>query len=242
MESPALYAAAVKRDLDDLVLEGGSALLQYADDLLIASTSAEACRTDSVALMIRLAECGHKASMAKLQFCKSEVTYLGHILREGQRLLSPNRVKLLLSMTPPQTKKKLLSFLGMANYCRHWLSDYAAMDSALRSATLQAAPKKVDWTPEMLQAFEDIKHALSSAPALGLPDYAQTFHLHVSEMDGFASGVLVQKHGSHYRPVAYYSARLSNIVMGMPGCLRAGVTHFNNCSYTTHVSGTSLWL
>lgn len=220
-ESPTLYAAAVKRDLDDLQLPGGSTLLQYADDLLIASASKEACRLDSVALMKHLAECGHRASLAKLQFCQPQVTYLGHILCEGQRLLSPERVQPLLNMPRPKTKKDLLSFLGMANYCRHWLLDYAAMDSVLRPATLQEAPKTVVWTDEMTKAFEDIKHALSSAPALGLPDYNLPFHLHVAEKEGFACGVLVQKHGARFRPVAYYSSRLSPVVVGMPGCLRA---------------------
>ena len=78
VESPTVYAAAVKRDLDDLHLTGGSTLLQYADDLLVASPTKEACRTDSILLLQRLAECGHRASLAKLQFCQPEVTYLGH--------------------------------------------------------------------------------------------------------------------------------------------------------------------
>ena len=221
VESPTVYAAAVKRDLDDLSLPGGSTLLQYADDLLIASPSEEACRTDSVLLLQRLAECGHRASLAKLQFCRPEVTYLGHVLKNGQRLLSPERVKLLSNMPPPVTKKEMLSFLGMANYCRHWIYEYAAMDSVLRVATLQSAPPKVQWTDAMHKAFKDLKQALMKAPALGLPDYHQPFHLHVHEREGFATGILVQKHGTHCRPVAYYSSRLNPVVLGMPGCLRA---------------------
>ncbi len=96
-KSPVVYAAAVKRDLDDLHLPWGSTLLQYADDLLIASPSEEACRIDSILLLQRLAECGHRASLAKLQFCQAEVTYLGHILKGRQHLLSPERVNLLVN-------------------------------------------------------------------------------------------------------------------------------------------------
>ncbi|KAK5901681.1 hypothetical protein CesoFtcFv8_007018 [Champsocephalus esox] len=93
----------------------------------------DACRIDSILLMKRLSECGHRASLAKLQYCQTEVTYLGHILRDGHRhrLLSPARICLLNKVAPPCTKKDMLSFLGMANYCRHWIYEYAAMDSVL---------------------------------------------------------------------------------------------------------------
>ena len=89
VESLKLYAVVLKRDLDDLHLPGRSTLLQ------------------------RSAECGHRASLDKVQFCWAEVTYTGDILKDGQCLLSPERVKLLVNMSPPRTKKDMLSFLGM---------------------------------------------------------------------------------------------------------------------------------
>ena len=101
----------------------------------------------------------------------------------------------------------MLSFLGLANYCRHWIFEYAALDSVLRAATLQSAPPVVQWTDDMQKAFQNIKHALTMAPALGLPDYHQPFHLRVHERESIAIGILLQKQGSHYRPVVYYSSR-----------------------------------
>ena len=72
------------------------------------------------------------------------------------------------------------------------------MDSVFRAAALQSAPPMVQWTEEMHKAFQHLKNALTMAPVLGLSDYHQPFHLHVHERDGFATGILVQKHGSHY--------------------------------------------
>lgn len=40
--------------------------------------------------------CEHQASLAKLQCCRAEVKNLGHVLQEGQWLLSPVRLQLLL--------------------------------------------------------------------------------------------------------------------------------------------------
>uniref|UniRef100_A0A672SLY8 Reverse transcriptase/retrotransposon-derived protein RNase H-like domain-containing protein n=1 Tax=Sinocyclocheilus grahami TaxID=75366 RepID=A0A672SLY8_SINGR len=38
---------------------------------------------------------------------------------------------------------------------------------------------------------------------------------------GVVIGVLLQQHGSTYRPLAYLSKKLDNIASGMPACLRA---------------------
>ena len=43
----------------------------------------------------------------------------------------------------------------------------------------------------MNRAFNDLKQALLSAPALGLPDLAKPFYLYVDEKDRVAKGVLV---------------------------------------------------
>lgn len=108
---------------------------------------------------------------------QEKVNYLGHVLHDGHRLLSPERAR-----SPPQTKIEMLSFLGMMNYCRHWIYDYAAMDSVLRVAALPTCPKDVNWNEEMLAAFHALKQAITTALTLGLPD--NTFHLQVSEQSG----------------------------------------------------------
>ena len=98
VDSPKVHIAVLGGDLQELIASGGKVLLQYADDLLIESPSKQTCHTDSVLLVKRLAECGHKGSLQKLHYCQPEVTYLGHVLTDGQRLFSPARVKFLTSM------------------------------------------------------------------------------------------------------------------------------------------------
>ena len=66
-ESPTIYAAAVNRDLADLHLLGNSTLIQYADDLLLASPSKDVCIKDTLPLLTHLANKGHRASLSKMQ-------------------------------------------------------------------------------------------------------------------------------------------------------------------------------
>ena len=59
----------------------------------------------------------------------------------------------------------------------------------------------------MDKAFQDIKAALLSAPALSLPDVTKPFLLYVDESRGVAKGLLRQKLGPWKRPVEYLSKK-----------------------------------
>ena len=68
-----------------------------------------------------------------------------------------------------------------------------------------------EWTEAMNKAFNDLKQALLSASALGLPDLTKPFYLYVDEKDGVAKGVLVQYIGPWKRPIAYLSKKLDTV-------------------------------
>ena len=63
-----------------------------------------------------------------------------------------------------------------------------------------------------------LKHALTQAPALRLPDPEKAFQLYAHEREGIALGVLTQKLGSEPQP--YLSKRLDPTTRGWPPCLR----------------------
>lgn len=221
VDSPTVYAAAVQKHLSNLVLPGSSVLAQYVDDITIASSSEEDCIRDSLTLLRYLAVGSHRASLAKLQFCQTSVHYLGYVLKDGCRYLSPERIQAIKDIQRPKTKKELLSILGLVNYCRAWLPEYAAYNAVLRAATLKDTPLTIQWTEEMRHAFRHVKYTLCSAPALGLPNYKMSFHLYVAEDGNVAVAVLAQMHGEKPRPVVYYSKTLPLIVKGMVSCLCA---------------------
>lgn len=72
------------------------------------------------------------------------------------------------------------------------------------------------WGDKEQQAFDAIKTALMSAPALGLPDVMKPFHLFVAENKGIAKGVPTQKLGPWKKPVAYLSKKLDSMAAGWP--------------------------
>lgn len=103
-------------NLKDAVLPGGSILVQYVDDSLVASKTYEDCLKDTICLRTALAEKCHCASLSKLQLCQQEVKYLGFVLKEGQRLVDPERVQAIVEIPRPVTKMQLRGFLGAVGY------------------------------------------------------------------------------------------------------------------------------
>ncbi|KAG6922248.1 hypothetical protein G0U57_003148 [Chelydra serpentina] len=123
----------------------------------------------------------------------------------------------------PETKREMRGFLGLAGFCRSWIPGFGEMAKPLFEQITHDAEEPLHWDSGAVKAFQGIKTALASAPALGLPDYRKPFALYVHERLGVASGVLTQTFGPKEQPVAYYSQKLDAVAQGFPGCLRAVV-------------------
>ncbi|XP_069059599.1 interleukin-1 receptor accessory protein-like [Pleurodeles waltl] len=94
-----------------------STLVQYIEDLLIASKTRDDCKYNTIALLNHLGKNGYKVSQKKLQDCQKEVKYLGHLIEKGSRKISKERVTAILQMNPPTSRRDVRMFLGMVGYC-----------------------------------------------------------------------------------------------------------------------------
>ena len=83
--SPAIFGEALASDLNSFHPEAyGCWLLQYGDDLLLATKTKEKCWKGTKALLERLMEAGYRLSKMA-QICKGEVRYLGFVLKKDTR-------------------------------------------------------------------------------------------------------------------------------------------------------------
>ncbi|XP_045852807.1 protein NYNRIN-like [Meles meles] len=217
--SPTLFDEALHQDLADLRVRHPSLiLLQYVDDILLAATNEEDCRTGTGNLLLTLGQLGYRASAKKAQICQTKVTYLGYELYNGQRWLTAARKETISGIPAPQNHRQLQEFLGTAGFCRLWIPGFEEIAASLYPLTKQDTP--FVWTEQQQQAFDHIKQALLTSPALGLPDITKPFDLFVDEKQGFAKGVLTQRLGPWRRPIAYLSKKLDPMVAGWPPCLK----------------------
>ncbi|XP_053756686.1 uncharacterized protein LOC128776459 [Panthera pardus] len=120
--SPTLFDEALHEDLGEYRNQNPKVtLLQYVDDLLIAAETAEACLQGTKNLLRTLGALGYRASAKKAQICRSEVTYLGYLLREGQRWLTDARKETVLRIPRPTTRRQTRTWIPPSmTALRYW--------------------------------------------------------------------------------------------------------------------------
>ncbi len=142
-------------------------MIQYVEDILIASTDHEVHQTELASLLDYLHKKGHKCSFHKAQIAKKQVTFLGQTIGAGNRSITQDRAASVKAIPPPNTIKTLRSFLGTTgNIFRKGHgkdSDTVCMEEL------------------HLKAFNDLKRALCQAPALGIAQSDRPFVVYVHE-------------------------------------------------------------
>ncbi len=203
-----LFNQVLKADLEDLTID--STLIQYVDDLIICSKSLEQCHNNSIKVLKKLAQGGHKVSKTTIQYCQPQVEYLGQLIAFGTQAIAPAQVQGISKTPLPQTVGQIIYFLGMTSFSADWIEDYAVKTAPLREimkqAGLQHFSNPLKWNTDALLAFETLKKELQQAPALGNPEYSKQFHLYIANRaDGYASAVLMQEtySGRKKQPIAY---------------------------------------
>ena len=83
----------------------------------------------------------------------------------------------ILNAPPRRTHKQLRAFLGLANFYRKYVTNFAIIAAPLTDATRKGSPNEIPWNEATDKAFQELKKMISSPPILRLPDVSQPFIL-----------------------------------------------------------------
>ncbi|RMC04176.1 hypothetical protein DUI87_18995 [Hirundo rustica rustica] len=181
--SPTIFGEQLAKDLESWEPPPGEGqLLQYVDDLLIATRTQETCVDCTVSLLNFLGLQGYRVSQKKAQMVRQTVIYLGYEVSAGQRTLGQDRKEAICQTPKPQTVKELRTFLGMTGWCRLWIYNYGLLVKPLY-ALITEGSRDLQWTKDATRAFNQLKKALMSAPALGLPNRFLKYQAILVEQD-----------------------------------------------------------
>ena len=140
----------------------------YLDDIIIFSKTIED-HLDRLRDVFSHLRAGLKVKPSKCHLLWKEMQYLGHIISENGVATDPEKTKRVSEWPTPTGAKDLQKFLGLASYYRKFIKNFAQIAAPLNRLTEQN--RKYCWTPEFEDAFNAVKHRLTSSPILAFPRF-----------------------------------------------------------------------
>jgi hypothetical protein len=142
----------------------------YIDDFIVWAQTEDELITHLEAVFTRLSEKNLKLNPRKCRFGMTEVEYCGHIINDQGTTFSRERISEVSDFAIPSTHGELKSFLGMAGYMREHVPHYVEVVQPLQSIvshyTKRTRRQPIEWTPELLEAFQSLKTAIASVYTL----------------------------------------------------------------------------
>ena len=136
-------------------------IFTFLDDILIATETLSEHMKCLEHVFETLKSANLKVNLKKCHFCVEEIDFLGQTLSENFISPQSEKVQAILDFPLPESKKKLQSFLGLCNYYRNYVSNFADLTYQLYNMVKKKSPNKLLWNENLIKCF-DLKLALSS--------------------------------------------------------------------------------
>ena len=105
--------------------------LMYIDDIVVIGKSFDDHLCNLQQVLERLRQAGLKLQPHKCKFLQSQVTYLGHMVSAQGVSPDPEKTSKIKSWPVSQSSQEVQRFLGLANYYRRFIKDFATMAKPL---------------------------------------------------------------------------------------------------------------
>ena len=180
----------------------------YFDNIVVHSSNWSDHLADVNALLQRLRDHGLTAGPSKCFMAFNEIKYLGFAL--GNNCLSPldEKIRAVIDMPLPNTKKQLRSFLSSVSFYRKFIPNLSDIVAPIQELLKKYSSNTLIWTDLQKERMDLLKAKLSHPPILALPDYSKVFYLRTDASDTGLGAVLLQSHDGVLKPIAYASRSL----------------------------------
>ena len=203
--SPSECCNAMQKVLQDLPV---SNTLHYMDDVAVFHTSIDSLIDLTGLLLSKIKEFGLKINPDKTTLFTNKAKILGHIIDNNGVQLPPEYLEKIRNLPQPKSPKEVQVLLGLLNWCANF---FPYMSTYVKPFTSLVKSSKADfqWTLEHEQAFQHLKHMMTSSPCLMHYDASLPLELYTDASDHAISAMLAHVIGDVHHPVAFWSRCLT---------------------------------
>lgn len=190
----------------DTVFRGMEDVFVYVDDVLVASVDEASHRATLKEVFDKLSQNGLGIHIAKCEFLKPSLRFLGFAIDKDGAAVPEHRVKALLDVPLPSTPRGMQAFLGAVNFYRRFFAKLAGLAVPLyKAANLLPATKVRNWEESVKQAFLKVKQCIARHTKLFHPKPGAHVAITTDASDVAMGGTLEQFTDGGWQPLAFFS-------------------------------------
>ena len=190
----------------DLINQGDTAT--FINDILVATDTEEGHKELVEEVLRRLEENDLSVKPEKCKWKVREVEFLGVVISPREVEMQKEKIEGVLNWPAPRNVKEVQKFLGLANYYRRFIKDFAKIAAPLH--VLVRKKQKWKWEKEQEEAFGKLKAVFTTEPVLAILDIDREMRVEADASDYATRGVLSMKcEDGKWRLVAFISKSLN---------------------------------
>ena len=208
--APAVFQRAMQTILREFPR---SKVVVFLDDILIIEKDFNKHKELVDQVLNTLYKHGVKIKLEKCSWFMDKVEFLGHEVGTSGVRKHPSYLKKVQEFPKPETVKQLQEFMGLVNWQRKFVPHCATIGKSLYAQTGGKPKAKLIWTPEMSNAYQQLKDILLTEMELAFPDYSENaspLQLYVDASATGAGACLCQQQNDKTRVIIYDSHSFSD--------------------------------
>ncbi|CAF2830779.1 unnamed protein product [Rotaria sp. Silwood2] len=198
-------------------------VLAYIDDIIIYSQNFNEHLKHIEEVCSLLHEANFKLNVDKCEVSRTEILFLGHLIKAGTIKPDPNNIRGLTDTQEPTSAEEAFRFVKAAEYYRKFIPKFSIIAAPLHQYSPETLQQqkinkklKFELSVEARTAFHQLKKTLTTDLILDLPDDTLPFKLQTdASVDGIGA-VLLQITPNGDRPLAYMSKKLTKTQTNWP--------------------------
>ena len=201
--APATFSRVI-----NLVMRGlnWKTALAFLDDILIMGRNFKDHLENLRQALERFRKYRLRLKPKKCIFFQTKVEFLGRIISKDSMEMSSEDCSAVSEWPVPKNAKDVERFLGLVNYHRSFVKNFAQIAVPLYRVT---GKQEFQWGEAQAEAFEQLKKALVNPPVLALPNHRDDWILDTDASDNAIGAELLQVQNGEERVIAYASLALT---------------------------------